>query len=306
MRRCFGHNRQLGLVMIMTESLDSNLPAIAGFTLGLFFAGLWLTDTFLRVTSNLRLSNIVNKWFRNRPIIIPALFFLFFPFFTARIFDYLGFFLNQDIPSQPESSEAFGVILKLLPSILGAVVGGAIGLTSSYLMWRKQVSFNKKNGARALYEEISRLEVDLKNLLAPYSAVLVLPIYSKEGLFFIFNREISFFDPELSTKIFNFYGWLNRAENIRQIDTEKVTYSVVERQVNSLIEAKKWIKTNEQVSKVPWTKTVVNREALIERLYNNEYNKRIEAKTKIIKDYLTKAYDLIQILKQQLQNEFDA
>jgi len=117
--------------MIMNESLDGNLTAILGFTLGLFFAGLWLTDTFLLVTYNLRLSNIVGKWFRNRPIVIPALFFLFFPFFTARIFDTLWNFLNQDTSSQPGVSEAFGVSLKLLPPITGAIVGGSIGLTSS-------------------------------------------------------------------------------------------------------------------------------------------------------------------------------
>ena len=312
MRRRFGQNGQLGLVMIMTESLDGNLPAIVGFTLGLFFAGLWLTDTFLLVTYNFRLSNIVGKWFSNSPIVIPALSFLFFPFFTACIFDSLWGLLNQDTPSQPESSEAFGVILKLLPPILGAIVGGAIGLTSSYLMWRKQDRFNKQNIAQALYLEISRLEEHLKKLLEHDSVVIALPIYSRERLFFIFNKEISFLDPKLSPKIFDFYGWLNRAENIRQIDTEKVAYGVVGREANRLIETKKWIKTNELLSEVAEevmntsNNTVVNREALIERIYNAEYSEMIEGKIELIKDYLTKAYDLIQVLKQLLQNEFDA
>ena len=312
MRRRFGQNGQLGLVMIMTESIHSNLPAIVGFTLGLFFAGLWLTNTFLLVTYNFRLSNIVGKWFSNRPIVIPALFFLFFPFFTARIFDSLWVFLNQDTPSQPESSEKFGVILKVLPPVLGAVVGGTIGFTSSYLMWTKQNRFNQKNIARALYSEISRLEEHLKKLLKHDSLLLALPIYSGQGLFFIFTKEISFFEPELSTKIFDFYGWLNQAENIRQIDTEKVAYGVVGREANRLIETKKWITTDELLSKVAeevmntTQKTVVNRKALIERIYNHEYSEEIGGKINLIKNYLTKAYALIEVLKQLLQNEFDA
>jgi hypothetical protein len=312
MRCRFGQNGQLGLVVIMTESIDGNLPAIAGFTLGLFFAGLWLTDTFLLVTYNFRLSNSVGKWFCNRPIVIPALFFLFFPFFTARIFDSLWVFLNQDTPSLPESSEKFGVILKVLPPVLGAVVGGTIGFTSSYLMWTKQNRFNQKNLARALYLEISRLEEHLKKLLEHDSLVLALPIYSGQGLFFIFTKEISFFEHELSSKIFDFYGWLNQAENIRQIDTEKVAYGVVGRQANRLIETKKWLKTNELLSEVAeevmktGNNAVVNREAVIEQLYNPEYSKMIEGKIYLIKDYLRKAYPYIQILKQLLQNEFDS
>jgi hypothetical protein len=312
MRCRFGQNGQLGLVVIMTESIDGNLPAIVGFTLGLFFAGLWLTDTFLLVTYNFRLSNSVGKWFSNRPIVIPALFFLFFPFFTARIFDSLWAFLHQDTPSLPESSEKFGVILKVLPPVLGAGVGGTIGFTSSYLMWKKQNRFNQKNIACALYLEISRLEEHLKKLLEHDSLLIALPIYSEQGLFFIFTKEISFFEPELSTKIFNFYGWLNQAENIRQIDTEKVAYGVVEREANRLIESKRWIKANELLSGLAEevmntsNNTVVNREALIERIYNAEYSEMIEGKIELIKDYLTKAYDLIQVLKQLLQNEFDA
>jgi hypothetical protein len=51
---------------------------------------------------------------------------------------------------------------------------------------------------------------------------------------------------------------------------------------------------------------VVNREALIERLYNTEYSKMIERKIYLIKDSLRKAYPYIQILKQLLQNEFDS
>jgi len=221
-------------------------------------------------------------------------------------------FLHQDTPSLPESSEKFGVILKVLPPLLGALVGGTIGFTSSYLMWKKQNRFNQKNIARALYGEISHLEEHLKKLLEHDSLLIALPIYSEQGLFFIFTKEISFFEPELSTKIFDFYGWLNQAENIRQIDTEKVAYGVVEREANRLIESKKWIKTNELLPEVAekvmktGNNAVVNREALIERLYNTEYSKMIERKIYLIKDSLRKAYPYIQILKQLLQNEFDS
>jgi hypothetical protein len=200
----------------------------------------------------------------------------------------------------------------VLPPVLGAVVGGTIGFTSSYLMWKKQNRFNQKNIASALYLEISRLAEHLKKLLEHDSLLLASPIYSGQGLFFIFTKEISFFEPELSTKIFDFYGWLNKAENIRQIDTEKVAYGVARREANRLIETKKWITTDELLSKVAEEvmntthKTVVNREALIERIYKAEYSEMIEGKIELIKDYLTKAYALIQVLKQLLQNEFDA
>jgi len=295
----------------MTESIDGNLAAIVGFTLGLLFAGLWLTDTFLLVTYNLRLSNIVGKWFRSRPIVMPALFFLFFPFFTARIFDSVWSFLNQDASSQPESPETFGVILKLLPSVLGAIVGGSIGLTSSYLMWKKQDRFNQKNVARALYFEISRLEEHLKKLLEHSSSGLALPIYSAEGLFFILTKEVSFFYPELSTVIFDFYGWINRAENVRQLDIEKVACRIAAREADKLIESKNWIKIGELLPKVAeevmktGNNVVVSREALIERFYYYKYSGLIEGRTKATKYYLKKAYKLIQPLKQLLRNEFD-
>jgi len=151
----------------------------------------------------------------------------------------------------------------------------------------------------------------LKKLLDHNSSVLALPIYSREGLFFILTKEISFFDPELSTEIFNFYGWLNRAENIRQIDTEKVAYSIVARRIDRLIERNEWIKINELLPEVAnqimstSNNAVVNREALIERTYNTEYNEMIEGKIELIKDDLTEAYKLIQVLKELLQNEFD-
>lgn len=117
---------------------------------------------------------------------------------------------------------------------LYVIIGGIIGLTSSYIMWKMQTRYEKKNVAHALYLELSSLEGSLgafaKAFVNPPPGVsrdapviINQPFYS-EGLFLSFKKEIASFNNELSSNLFQFYILLLRAEEYRQISEDDLFF----------------------------------------------------------------------------------
>ncbi|MEI6442222.1 MAG: hypothetical protein WCO29_03630 [Nostocales cyanobacterium ELA583] len=80
--------------------------------------GLWLIWQAIKINSNIDIFQIVVNWFRNRPIILPSLVFLIFPFLFAYIF--------QDLP--PDFNQIFdNKILVQVLTTFGAVISIYIG-----------------------------------------------------------------------------------------------------------------------------------------------------------------------------------
>ncbi len=113
---------------------------------------------------------------------------------------------------------------KIMLLILGAVIGGIIGFTSSYFMWKVQIKYNKRNIAQGFYLEISSLEKMIElfanafDTPGPGTGMVKIdqPFYS-DGLFFTFRKEISGFNRDLSKSLFEFYTYLLTAEKDRRI-----------------------------------------------------------------------------------------
>jgi hypothetical protein len=83
--------------------------------------GLWLIWQAIKINSNIDIFQIVVNWFRNRPIILPSLVFLIFPFLFAYIF--------QDLP--PNFNQIFdNKILVQVLTTFGAVTSFLIGVTT--------------------------------------------------------------------------------------------------------------------------------------------------------------------------------
>ena len=112
--------------------------------------------------------------------------------------------------------------------LLSVVIGGVIGLFSSYFMWKTQIKYDKKNITRGFYLEISSLETRLKLFADVFSGVtpqhktddpveIPYPLYADDGLFFVFRKEMSSFSSDLSKSLFEFYTYLLTAEKDRKI-----------------------------------------------------------------------------------------
>lgn len=116
--------------------------------------------------------------------------------------------------------------------LLSAVIGGTIGFFSSYFMWKAQIKYDKKNIAHGFHMEIYSLENRLKLFADVFSGVtppppqhktedpveISDPLYTNDGLFFVFRKEMSTFNIELSKSLFEFYTYLLTAEKDRKID----------------------------------------------------------------------------------------
>jgi len=104
--------------------------------------------------------------------------------------------------------------------ILGVVIGGIIGFTSSYLMWKVQLKYNKSKVAQGFYLEISSLEKMIKLFAKAFDRAgpveIGQPFYS-DGLFFACRKEIFGFNRDLSKRLFEFYTYLLTAEKDRRI-----------------------------------------------------------------------------------------
>lgn len=116
--------------------------------------------------------------------------------------------------------------------LLSAVIGGTIGFISSYFMWKTQIKYNNRNIAKGLHMEISSLERTLKLYADLFSGVtppppqsetddpveIRDPFYTQDSLFFVFRKEMSSFNLDLSKSLFEFYTYLLTAEKDRKID----------------------------------------------------------------------------------------
>lgn len=115
--------------------------------------------------------------------------------------------------------------------LLSVVIGGVIGIFSSYVMWKTQIKYDKKNITRGFYLEISSLENRLKLFADVFSGVtppptqhktddpveIHDPLYADDGLFFVFRKEMFSFSSDLSKSLFEFYSYLLTAEKDRKI-----------------------------------------------------------------------------------------
>ncbi len=73
-----------------------NLPLEVILSLVLeILIGLWLIWQAIKINSNIDIFKIGVNWFRDRPIILPSLFFLMFPFLSTYIFHNLPADLNK-------------------------------------------------------------------------------------------------------------------------------------------------------------------------------------------------------------------
>ncbi|MFZ2071468.1 MAG: hypothetical protein WAV32_07740 [Halobacteriota archaeon] len=114
---------------------------------------------------------------------------------------------------------------EIMTLILGTVIGGIIGFMFSYIMWKVQIKYNKKNIAQGLYLEISSLEKTIElyakafDTPGPGAALVKIdqPFYG-DGLFFACRKEIFGFNQDLSKNLFEFYTYLLTAERDRQVD----------------------------------------------------------------------------------------
>jgi len=108
--------------------------------------------------------------------------------------------------------------------ILGVVIGGIIGFTSSYLMWIVQLKYNKSTVAQGFYLEISSLEKTIELYAKAFESAglgaspveIGQPFYS-DGLFFACRKEIFGFNRDLSKRLFEFYTCLLTADKCRQV-----------------------------------------------------------------------------------------
>ena len=113
---------------------------------------------------------------------------------------------------------------KIIILILGTVIGGIIGFMSSYIMWKVQIKYNKKNIAQGFYLEISSLEKTIELYAKAFDTPgpgatpvkIGQPLYG-DGLFFACRKEIFGFNQDLSKNLFEFYTYLLTAEKDRQI-----------------------------------------------------------------------------------------
>lgn len=125
----------------------------------------------------------------------------------------------------------------MIGEVIFVIIGGIIGFASSYFMWKVQTRYEQKNVARALHLELSSLEERLKAFAVAFRnpppgfnrdtpLKINQPFYT-EGLFFAFRKEISSFNKELSNSLFQFYTYLLRAEEFRQVGEADISFKLL-------------------------------------------------------------------------------
>jgi len=126
--------------------------------------------------------------------------------------------------------------------ILGAIIGGIIGFTSSYAMWKVQLNRNNKNIAQGFFVEISSLEEMLKAYANMFSnpgpgdspVKIEQPLYN-DGLFFAYRKELFAFEKDLSKLLFEFYASLLTAEKYRQVDKSNIFFQQLNSEMKNSI-----------------------------------------------------------------------
>lgn len=174
---------------------------------------------------------------------------------------------------------------KVVLLIVGAVVGGSIGFASSYLMWRIQKKYSRKNIAQGFFLEISSLEETIALYVGAFNApgpgagvVSIDQSLYNDGLFYVLRKEIFNFKQKLSKKILDFYSHLLTAEELR-------------RHINDCI-----LEFKETQKGLP-PKSITEADL-------SQIDSLIAIKNKKLKSAITEAYTLLPNLKELLKKEF--
>jgi hypothetical protein len=109
--------------------------------------------------------------------------------------------------------------------ILGVLIGASGYLANSLFLWYSSVNKDKSDIAEGLYLDISSVEVDLnatdQEFLANpderYIFVYATPLYSDNGLYYAYQRDIPRLDRKIAQHTFTFYNHLISAERSRSL-----------------------------------------------------------------------------------------
>jgi hypothetical protein len=109
--------------------------------------------------------------------------------------------------------------------IIGVLIGGGLYLTNSLLLWNMSVNKDKSDIAVGLNLDVSSLEnylvaADREFLANPdgrYIFVQATPLYPDNGLYFVYQRDISRMDRKVAEDTFTFYNHLLSAERDRNL-----------------------------------------------------------------------------------------
>lgn len=148
-------------------------------------------------------------------------------------------------------------IITILAPLLSAVAGGLIGFLSARAMWRSQEQLRRKNIATGFLLELGALEKmlsGLANLLSrPGLIKMDTPVYPSSGLYHVFQREIFSFAPTLSRELFQFYGRVLEAEQLRTLHPQDPRYAIMQQGAGAAL-------TN-AVAQLPTLSAALRREA---------------------------------------------
>jgi hypothetical protein len=112
---------------------------------------------------------------------------------------------------------------QILILMLGVLIGASGYLANSLFLWNASVNKEKSDVAEGLYLDVSSLEdylvaADQEFLANPgdkYIFVQGTPLYSENGLYFAYQRDISRMDRKIALDTFTFYNHLLSAERDR-------------------------------------------------------------------------------------------
>jgi len=113
-------------------------------------------------------------------------------------------------------------IFEIATQIFYILLGAAIATGTSFWAWKSQLNFSRKNIAYALLYEISQIEKPLQGIAEEFkkddgNSMIIVPqrIYTENGLYYVFQKDISDFDKKLSNMLYDFYYNLMIAEQER-------------------------------------------------------------------------------------------
>jgi hypothetical protein len=121
---------------------------------------------------------------------------------------------------------------QILILTLGVLVGGGLYLTNSLFLYYTSVNRDRSDIAEGLYLDVSSLEdplvaADQEFLANPGDKFIFIqstPLYSENGLYFAYQRDIPKLDRKIAQDTFTFYNHLLSAErdrnNIYEIQRE--------------------------------------------------------------------------------------
>jgi hypothetical protein len=112
---------------------------------------------------------------------------------------------------------------EILILILGVLIGASGYLANSLILWNTSMNKDRSDIAEGLYLDVSSLEdylitTDQEVLANPddkYIFVQGIPLYPDNGLYFVYQRDISKMDRKIAQDTFNFYNHLLSAERDR-------------------------------------------------------------------------------------------